>query len=350
MVYYLSGWYPATERGRAVASFMVAIPVSGVIGGPISGALLGLDGWLGLQGWQWLFVIEGLPAVLLGVAVLAWLPDGPEQVNWIAADQRRALQARLAAEREEGGRRHLPGVARALRSPTVWQLGILLLFCNAFGVYVLGLWLPQIVREVTGLTDFGVGVVSAVPNLVAAVAMVLVGAHSDRTGERLLHIAACAAAAATGFFVSAWLQSPVGVVLGLSLAAAGLLGSHGPFWPLPSSFLSGSAAAGGIALITSIANLAGFLGPYVTGVLRGPAGAMEPGSWRLDSSRWLGSDGARTQGKSDPEGGWSGMRLCRTELSQTKRGAMPAGMAPLVWRPNERAKREVYFASLRRFG
>ena len=184
------------------------------------------------------------------------------------------MARRLAAEREESGRRHGAGVRLALGSRTVWQLGVLLLLCNAFGVYVLGLWLPQIVREVTRLGDFGVGLVTAVPNLVAAVAMVLVGAHSDRSGERLLHVAGCATAAAVGFAVSARLHSPVGVVLALSVAAAGLLASHGPFWPLPSSFLSGSAAAGGIALIASIANVAGFLGPYATGVLRGASGGF----------------------------------------------------------------------------
>jgi ACS family tartrate transporter-like MFS transporter len=256
---------------------MIAIPVSGVIGGPISGALLGLDGRLGLAGWQWLFLLEGLPAMLLGVVVLARLPDGPEDVGWLTAEEREWLAARLAAERDASARRHPLGVWRALGSATVWRLGILLFLCNAFGVYVLGLWLPQIVREVTGLGDFGVGVVSAVPNLAAAVAMILVGASSDRSGERLLHVAGSAVAAAAGFLASAWLHSPVGVVLALSVAAAGLLSSHGPFWPLPSSFLSGSAAAGGIALIVSIANVAGFLGPYATGVLRGVSGSYRLG-------------------------------------------------------------------------
>jgi MFS transporter, ACS family, tartrate transporter len=221
--------------------------------------------------------VEGLPAVVLGFVVLAWLPNGPGDVDWLTAGERQELASRLIAEREESGRRHGPGVRRALQSRTVWQLGFLLFLSNAFGVYVLGLWLPQIVRDVSGLSDFRVGLVSAVPNLVAAVAMVLVGAHSDRRGERLLHVAGSATAAAVGFVASAWLHSPVGVVLALSIAAAGLLSSHGPFWPLPSSFLSGSAAAGGIALIASIANVAGFLGPYATGVLKGASGSYGPG-------------------------------------------------------------------------
>lgn len=277
MIYYLSGWFPAEARARAVARFMVAIPLSGVIGGPLSGALLGLNGHLGLAGWQWLFLLEGLPAVVLGFVVLVWLPEGPGRATWLSPAEREWLVACLGRERDECGRRHGLSVLQALSSGTVWQLGLLLLLCNAFGVYVLGLWLPQIVRAVAGLSDFGVGVVTAVPNLVAAASMVIVGAWSDRSGERLLYVAATAGVAAIGFMASAFLHSPVPVVAALSLAAAGLLSSHGPFWPLPSVFLSGSAAAGGIALICSIANLAGFVGPYVVGVLKGSSGSFRSG-------------------------------------------------------------------------
>jgi ACS family tartrate transporter-like MFS transporter len=277
MIYYLSRWFPAEQRARAVARFMIAIPLSGVIGGPVSGALLGLNGRLGLAGWQWLFLLEGLPAVVLGFVVLAYLTDRPEDATWLTPAERDWLSTRLSEEREQCQRRHGLSVRQALSNGTVWQLGLLLLLCNAFGVYVLGLWLPQIVREVSGLSDLMVGVVSAVPNLAAAVAMVLVGAHSDRSGDRLLHIAAAAAAAGVGFLASAYLHSPVPVVLALSLAAAGSLSSHGPFWPLPSTFLSGSAAAGGIALIVSVANLAGFVGPYMTGLLKGASGNFQSG-------------------------------------------------------------------------
>ncbi len=277
MIYYLSNWYPVDERARAIARFMVAIPISSVVGGPVSGALLGLDGRLGLAGWQWLFLLEGLPAVLLGFVVLAYLTDRPEEATWLTSEERAWLSTHLGEEREQRQRRHGLSVLQALSNPTVWQLGVLILLCNAFGVYVLGLWLPQIVRSLSGVSDFMVGVVTALPNLVAAVAMVLVGAHSDRSGERLLHISASATGAAIGFLGSAYLHSPVLVVLALSLAAAGLLSSHGPFWPLPSVFLSGSAAAGGIALIVSVANLAGFVGPYVMGLLKGSSGSFRSG-------------------------------------------------------------------------
>ncbi len=277
MIYYLTLWYPEAERARAVARFMLAIPLSGVIGGPISGALLELHGALGLSGWQWLFVLEGIPAIVLGLVVYRVLPDGPEDAPWLTPAERRALTGALSAEREERERRHGYSVRAMLRNPTVWQLAVLLLLANAFGVYVLGLWLPQIVRDVSGLGPFGVGVLSAIPNLVAAIAMVVVGAHSDRTGERLEHIAAAAVTGALGLAAGAYLHSTAPVVIAFSVAAAGLLSTHGPIWPLPATFLTGSAAAGGIAVMTSVANLGGFLGPYAVGVLRERTGGYQEG-------------------------------------------------------------------------
>jgi MFS transporter, ACS family, tartrate transporter len=277
MIYYLTLWYPEAERARAVARFMLAIPLSGVVGGPISGALLSLHGAFGLSGWQWLFLLEGIPAVLLGLVVFRILPNGPEDARWLTPVEREALLRPLQEERADRARRHGFGVREALRHPAVWQLAVLLLLANAFGVYVLGLWLPQIVRDVSGLGPFWVGVLSAIPNLVAAVAMVLVGAHSDRTGERLGHIAVAAAMGALGLATSAYLHSTVPVVLALSVAAAGLLSTHGPIWPLPAAFLSGSAAAGGIAVMTTLANLGGFLGPYAVGVLKQRSGNFQGG-------------------------------------------------------------------------
>jgi MFS transporter, ACS family, tartrate transporter len=277
ILYYLSGWFPAAERARAVARFMIAIPLSGVAGGPISGALLGLNGHLGLAGWQWLFLLEGLPAVVLGFVVLGYLTDRPEEAAWLTPAERAWLSTHMTQEREQCERRHGLSVLQALSNGTVWQLGLLFFLCTPFGFYVLGLWLPQIVRGFSGLSDFMVGLVSAVPYLVAAVAMVLVGAHSDRSGERLAHIVASATAASFGFLASAYLHSPVLAVLALSVAAAALQSAAGPFWTLPSAFLSGSAAAGGIALINSLANVSGFVGPYVIGLLKGASGDFHSG-------------------------------------------------------------------------
>jgi len=277
IIFYLSEWFPADARARAVARFMTAIPVSGMIGGPISGALLGLGGWLGLAGWQWLFLLEGLPAVALGFAVLRYLPDRPENAAWLTLEQRACLVDRLATERQQCVEHHGFGVARALSSPIVWQMGLLVFLSISFGQYALGLWLPQIVRGFSGLSDLQIGFVSAIPNLVAAVAMVIVGAHSDRTGERCLHIAAASAVAAAAFLACALVKSPTLAVMFLSIASAGLLSAHGPFWPLPSKFLTGAAAAGGIALINSLANLSGFAGPYAIGLLNTASGDFRTG-------------------------------------------------------------------------
>jgi ACS family tartrate transporter-like MFS transporter len=277
MIYYLSQWFPANARAHAIARFMTAIPLSGIIGGPISGALLGLNGLLCLRGWQWLFLLEGLPAVLLAFAVLRFLPDRPEGVAWLGPEQREWLVNRLAAERDCCVHQHGLGVIRAFSTGIVWQLGLLAFLASAFGQYALGLWLPQIVRGFSGLSNLQVGVVSAVPYLVAAVAMVLFAAHSDRTGERCLHIVAAASLAAAGFLGCTLLKSPALVVMFLSLAAAGLQSEHGPFWSLPSRFLTGAAAAGGIALINALANLSGFVGPYAIGLLNGVSGDFRSG-------------------------------------------------------------------------
>ena len=277
IAYYLCRWFPAAARARAVAQFMIAIPLSGAIGGPVSGALLTLDGRLGLAGWQWLFLLEGLPAVMLGFVVLSYLTERPEEAKWLDPAERAWLSAHVKAEEEACRRRHGLSVLQALSNGTVWALGLLILLSIAFGGYVLSLWLPQIVKEFTGLSDFWVGVVSAVPNLVTAIAMVLVGIRSDRRGERLLHIAACSALAALGLLASAYLSSPIPLLLALSVAFAGLMSSHGPFWTLPSTFLTGSAAAGGFGLVNSVANVGGFAGPYLMGLLRGSSGSYRSG-------------------------------------------------------------------------
>jgi ACS family tartrate transporter-like MFS transporter len=277
IIFYLSEWFPAEARARAVARFMTAIPISGIIGGPISGALLGLDGRFGLAGWKWLFLIEGVPAVVLGLIVLVYLPDRPEGVSWLTSEQRKWLTKRLAVERVRCVEHHRFSVPKALFSPVVWQMGVLVFLSISFGQYALSLWLPQIVRGFSGLTNLQIGFVSAIPNVVAVVAMVIVASHSDRTGERCLHIATASAVAVVGFLGCALVRPPALAVMFLSLAAAGLLSAHGPFWPLPSKFLTGAAAAGGIALINSLANLSGFAGPYAIGLLNNASGNFRSG-------------------------------------------------------------------------
>jgi ACS family tartrate transporter-like MFS transporter len=277
IVLYLSYWFPAAERARAVALFMTATAMSGVIGGPISGALLELDGALGFHGWQWLFAAEGIPAVVLGFAVLRFLTDRPEDARWLAPEERSRLVAQLAAEREAVESRHGTGLRRALTHPRVWSLAWLY-FAIVVGLYGVSLWLPQIVRDLGERSDFEIGLLTAIPYLCASVAMVVVGIHSDRSGERRWHLAGSALVGAAGFALTAALEAGPAVALStLSLAAAGVWGCFGPFWALPGGFLAGSAAAGGIALINSIGNLGGFAGPFALGLFRQATGDFRAG-------------------------------------------------------------------------
>jgi ACS family tartrate transporter-like MFS transporter len=290
IIYYLSNWYPAPQRARAVGWFMSAIPLSIVVGGPLAGFFLEMDGLLGLHGWQWLFLLEGIPAVLLAFVTLAYLTDHPDQAAWLKPEQRRWLVAVIQAEQAQARERHGLGVARALLHPTVWKLALIMFTCQT-GSYGLSLWIPQIVQDLSGLGDFQVGLISALPYFAAAIGMVLIGAHSDRTGERFLHIAVPSMCAVIGFSVSAWLTSPIPGMIALTIAAVGDLGSRGPFWALPGRFLSGSASAGGIALINTIGSVGGFVGPYAVGWIKDATGGYTGGLLFLAALLFAGAIG-----------------------------------------------------------
>lgn len=270
IIYYLSQWFPKGERAAAVSWFMLGIPLSAVFGNPISSSLLELDGWHGLRGWQWLFVIEGLPAVLLGIVTWRLLPDSPRDVSWLSAAEKARLLAHLDTERDATVARHAgAGTLRmALLHPTVWLL-CLVMFCCQTGSYGLNLWIPQIVKEFSGLSNLLVGFVTAIPYIGAAIAMVWVGTSSDRRNERFLHVAIPSLIGAAGFAASTFGLAVVPAMFALTIAAMGDLCTRGPFWALPSRFLAGSALAAGIALINTIGALGGFVGPYVVGYLRG---------------------------------------------------------------------------------
>lgn len=276
IIYYLGDWYPARQRARAVGWFMAAIPLSIVFGGPLAGLLLELHGLLGLAGWQWLFLLEGIPAVLLAFVTLVVLTDHPEQARWLTPEEKQWLGETIRAEQTRARELHRLGLMRALLHPTVWLLALILLACQT-GSYGLSLWIPQILKDLSGFSDFKVGIITAVPYLAAAVGMVLIGAHSDRTGERIMHIAVPTMFAVVGFCLSALLTSPLPGMIALTIAAVGDLGSRGPFWALPGRFLSGSASAGGIALINTVASLGGFIGPYAVGVVRDMTGSYTGG-------------------------------------------------------------------------
>ena len=264
IIVYLTYWFPAPQRARVIALFMTASALAGVIGGPVSGALLAADGTLGLAGWQWLYILEGLPSVLLGVIVLFYLDDRPDDARWLSAEEKHWL-AQSLAEQGTGQREHR--LVRGLTDPTVWLLA-LLYFAIVTGLYGVTMWLPQIVKALGTLSNLEVGFVATLPFLAATIAMVKVGASSDLRRERRWHVALPAFAGAAGLILSAHARNPLFALAALSLGAAGIWGTMGPFWSMPSEYLGGSAAAAAIALINSVGNLGGFIGPYLVGIVR----------------------------------------------------------------------------------
>jgi len=288
IIYYLADWYPAKQRAKAVGWFMSAIPLSIIIGGPIAGLLLGLNDLLGLRGWQWLFLLEGIPAVLLSIVTFFYLTDHPDHARWLSPEQQQWLTEKINTEQSQARERYGISLGRMLLHPTVWLLALLALACQS-GSYGLSLWIPQIVKNLSGFSDFQVGMITALPYCAAAIGMVLVGAHSDRTGERFLHIAVPSLLAVFGFCLSAWLTSPLPAIIALTIAAVGDLSSRGPFWALPGRFLSGSASAGGIALINTIGSLGGFVGPFAVGWIKDRTGDYSDGLYFLAALLFIGA-------------------------------------------------------------
>jgi MFS transporter, ACS family, tartrate transporter len=271
VIYYLGLWYPAEQRARAIAAFMMGIPLAGLVGGPLSGLLLGLDGHGGLAGWQWLFLAEGLPAVVLGFVAFITLPDGPDDAHWLTPAERDWLQRKLAAERAACVAAHPIGTVAALTNGTVWRLGIIFLL-PATGFYGYSIWSPLVFKSLTGFSDLGVGVLSGAIAIVTVFCMLGNSAHSDRTGERPLHVAIPLMVMGGGFLGSALLRTSGIVILSLALVPVGIAAAYGPFWSMPSRFLTGEAAAGGIAVVATIVNIGGFIGPTLIGVLRDRTG------------------------------------------------------------------------------
>jgi ACS family tartrate transporter-like MFS transporter len=275
VVYYLSHWYPEGQRARAIAAFMTAVPVSGVVGGPLSGALLTLNGLFGLAGWQWLFLVEGIPAILLGVIVLVYLTDRPETANWLSSSEKDWLVNTLAAERTSRREALRIGILAALTNPTIWHLGIIFLFA-AIGFYGYSFWAPLVVKSLTGTSDLGVGVILGAVSAVTIIAMILNGAHSDQTDERPLHVAIALLISGAGFFGCALLSEPALAILSLALIPIGHCAAYGPFWSMPSRFLTGAPAAAGIALVVTIANVGGVVGPTIIGAMKDRFGTHGP--------------------------------------------------------------------------
>jgi ACS family tartrate transporter-like MFS transporter len=287
IILYLTYWFPARERGRIVSLFMAAVPLATVVGAPVSGALLELHGLWGLAGWQWLFLIEGLPAVLLGVAVLFVLDDRPEEARWLSGEERQALSATLAAEAEATRELGYAGLGQALTRPRVLMFG-LLYFCMVSGLYGIGFWMPQVIQTF-GLGPLEIGFLAAIPYLVAAVGMVLWGARSDRANERIWHIALPLILGGAAFAWSA-VSGPLGLTMvALTLATLGIYAAVGTFWSLPTAILSGTGAAAGLALVNSMGNLAGLVSPTVVGVMKQATGTFTGALHYLAGAMLLGA-------------------------------------------------------------
>jgi ACS family tartrate transporter-like MFS transporter len=277
VVLYLTYWVPATDRARANALFMTAAPIAMIVGAPVSAALLALDGWFGLRGWQWLFLIEGLPAVLLGIVTLWYLTDRPEQATWLSPAEREWLSGEMARERAARVHHQHGSEIRSLLTGRVWVLSTAY-FLNALVTYGVFLWLPRILRDASGFSGLRLSAITAIPFVAALVAMVLIGRHSDRTGERKWHVVACALTAAAGLLLATAFQAswPL-IVLSFTLSQIGQRSVMSVFWAIPPIFLGGTAAAAGIAMINAIGNLGGAVGPTVMGWLRQSTGTYTGG-------------------------------------------------------------------------
>jgi ACS family tartrate transporter-like MFS transporter len=273
---YLKSWFPAQARARSVARFMTAAPLSGVIGGPVSGALLGMHLVGGLAGWQWMFLMEGIPAVLLGGVTFAYLVDRPEDASWLAAEERSWLLETLHRERSEVREIGSKGVFAAFRSGRIWMLALVYFGLNTVS-YGISLWLPTLIKSLSGVSNFTIGVLSAIPYIAAAIAMVLVGLHSDQSGERRWHTAVPAFAGASALVAAAYSTHLAVSIVAISVAVLGVFSMMGPFWAIPTAMLSGTAAAAGVAFINSVGNLGGFVGPYVIGLMRTSTGGFKGG-------------------------------------------------------------------------
>jgi D-galactonate transporter len=287
IILYLTYWFPAAQRGRIVALFMTAIAASGVIGGPLSGwimsALAGVNGW---AGWQWLFLIEGLPSVLMGVAVLFVLDDSIQAASWLTQAEKDGLARQIAADQK--GQAHL-SVGQTLRDPRVLALSALY-FCFIMGLYGVSFWLPQLIKGLGVTSLMSIGLLSAIPYGVAAVCMVAVGRSSDLRGERRLHLVLPALAAAAGLSLAGVLGAqPVWGLLALAIGTAGVLSVLPVFWTLPTALLGGAGAAAGIALINSVGNLAGFLSPYMVGAIKDATGSTTLALYALAASMVVGA-------------------------------------------------------------
>ena len=275
IILYLSYWFPARNRAGVIALFMAAAPIATAIGSPISAALLEMHGIMGLAGWQWMFLIEAIPAVILGVVVFFYMTDRPEKAAWLKPDEREWLVKTMQAEDANKGGQQQHSILRGLANPRVLALA-LIYFGTSAGLYTLGIWAPQIIKEL-GVSSMTVGLLNAIPPIISVVAMILWSRHSDKTNERTWHVALACLTAAVGLAIAASTGSMFGLIAALTIVNVGISCSKPPLWSMPTMFLSGAAAATGIATINSIGNLGVFTGPAMIGWVKDQTGSFAGG-------------------------------------------------------------------------
>ena len=289
VILYLTYWYPDRRRAAIVATFMAAIPIAGIFGNPLSGWIMdAFDQFAGMRGWQWMFLIEAVPAVLLGILVLFFLNNGIREAKWLSEEEKLLLERNIEAD--AGGKKKSPhSLSGVLKDNRVWMMSAIY-FCFVMGQYGLTFWMPTLVKATGVKGNFMTGLLSAIPFLVAVVTMILCGRSADRHRERRWHLVIPALCGAVGFVVAALTANNTAIAITfLSLAAAGVLTCAPLFWSLPTSFLRGSAAAAGIAAVNSIGNLAGFVSPYLIGFLKDVTQNNRTGMYMLAGMLVLGA-------------------------------------------------------------
>lgn len=277
IILYLSLWFPAKQRAVAAAWFMAAAPISTAIGSPLSGAIMQLPPIWGLSDWQMLYIIEAIPAILLGFVVFKYMTDTPSKAHWLQPEEREWLMAKLKAEADarQSHAGHTAGAMSALRDPRVLALA-LIYFGTSAGLYTLGLWAPLIIRQY-GFSMWETGLLTGIPSVLAVVAMILWARHSDRTEERTWHVVIPCVVASLGFLFVGQANTALLIMLALAIVNVGISAAKAPLWAMPSMFLSGAGAAAGIAMINSVGNLGGFVGPFAIGWLKNVTGGYSAG-------------------------------------------------------------------------
>ncbi|NIE72971.1 MFS transporter [Pantoea sp. Ap-967] len=273
VAFYLACWFPAQYRTRILAWFMVGVPVSSIISGPFSALLLNMQGFGGLHGWQWMFIIQGLPASLIGIVVLFKLRDKPSEAHWLTTEEREALEKVLASENRQKEKKDLLG---ALKDPRVLLL-TLIQFGFVLGSYGIGIWLPTILRS-HGLDVTSTAMLSSVPYIFATVGMLLWAKKVDRNGKKTLNLMLCCLLGAIGMGAAAMFSQLVPALVGICVAVLGATTARAIFWSIPTSFLTGAAAAGGLAFINSVGTFGGFVGPFMVGWLKDVTGSFTMGT------------------------------------------------------------------------